>query len=100
MAQSTSFDHQAATKVGQRVWATGDFAVIALSVVPVAEALVAAVNPRAGQRVLDVACGSGNAALAAARRYCDVVGLDYVPSLLESGRRRAAAEGLPIDFVE
>ncbi len=51
-------------------------------------------------RVLDVACGNGNATLSAAHRFCRVVGLDYVPALLERARERAAAERLNIDFVE
>ena len=55
---------------------------------------------QAGWRVLDVATGSGNAAIAAARRGCKVTGLDYVPALLERGRARAAAEHLDITFVE
>jgi SAM-dependent methyltransferase len=50
--------------------------------------------------VLDVACGSGNAALAAARRFCQVVGVDYVPALLDRARQRAQAEGLEATFQE
>ena len=50
--------------------------------------------------MLDVATGSGNAAIAAARHGCHVVGVDYVPALLERGRARAAAEGLDIELVE
>ncbi|MGH9262651.1 MAG: class I SAM-dependent methyltransferase, partial [Acidimicrobiales bacterium] len=53
-----------------------------------------------GQRVLDVACGNGNAALAAARRFCQVVGVDYGPALLERARWRAEAEGLEATFQE
>src|SRR5688572_27954899 len=55
---------------------------------------------RAGQRVLDVAIGSGNSAIAAARRLCEVTGIAYVPGLLEQARARAAAEGLPITLEE
>ena len=55
---------------------------------------------RAGQRVLDVAAGNGNASLAAARRWCEVTSTDYVPQLLERGRLRAAAENFSIDFRE
>ena len=55
---------------------------------------------QAGWRVLDVATGSGNAALAAARRGCEVVGCDFVPALLERGRLRAQAEHLSVDFIE
>lgn len=49
-------------------------------------------------QVLDVACGSGTAALVAARRYCQVAGIDYVPELIERAQRRAAAEGQEVDF--
>ncbi|MBA2345526.1 MAG: class I SAM-dependent methyltransferase [Rubrobacter sp.] len=64
------------------------------------ELLCEAVDLRPGQRVLDVATGSGNTALAAARRFCDVTGIDYVPALLERGRERAAAERLEVIFRE
>ena len=78
----------------QQMWAAGDFSMIGVSQVIVSELLCEAVDLRAGQQVLDVATGSGNTALAAARRGCDVIGVDYVPSLLERGRERAAAERL------
>ena len=84
----------------QATWAAGDFAAIAALIVPVAERLADAADLRAGWSVLDVATGSGNAAIAAARLGCDVVGIDYVPSLLEGARERAAAERLVIDFVD
>jgi SAM-dependent methyltransferase len=84
----------------QATWASGDFAVVAARIVYQAEHLVEAADVQAGWRVLDVATGSGNAAIAAARRGCDAVGLDYVPALLERGRVRAAAEHLDVEFVE
>lgn len=84
----------------QQMWASGDYHSVAALIQPVAEDLIEAVDLRAGWRVLDVASGSGNAALAAARRGADVVGVDYVPALLARGRQRAEAEGLAIDFVE
>ena len=84
----------------QAAWASGDYAAVGTRLLPVAELLCDAVDLRAGERVLDVACGNGNAALAAARRFCQVVGVDYVPALLERARRRAAAEGLEVDFQE
>ena len=93
-------DFAAITGRQQQTWATGDFNVIALSVIGASEQLVEAVNPRPGQRVLDVACGSGNVALIAARRYCEVTGIDYVPELLSRGRQRAAADGVSVDFRE
>ena len=50
--------------------------------------------------MLDVAAGNGNATLAAARRWCDVVSTDYVGALLERGQARASAEGLAVQFKE
>ncbi len=84
----------------QIMWGSGDYANIARITVPIADPLVEAVDIRPGATVLDVATGSGHVALAAARRFCKTTGLDYVPSLLEHARARAAAEGLEIDFVE
>ena len=94
-------DFQAVTEIQQKVWSAGDFAKIGTIVMPVSENLAEAVDMSPADRVLDVACGSGNAAIAAGRRtWGDVTGLDFVPSLLESGRKRAAAEGMEIEFVE
>jgi ubiquinone/menaquinone biosynthesis C-methylase UbiE len=75
----------------QATWASGDFSAVGARILITAELLCEAVDLRAGQQVLDVACGSGNAALAGARRFCQVVGVDYVPALLERARQRAAA---------
>lgn len=83
----------------QATWASGDFAVVAARIIFQAEHLCETADLQAGWRVLDVATGSGNAALAAARRGCDAVGVDYVPALLERGRNRAAAEQLAAEFV-
>ncbi|NUZ06612.1 class I SAM-dependent methyltransferase [Piscinibacter koreensis] len=82
----------------QATWASGDFAVIGTTLQIVGELLAEAVDVRAGERVLDVAAGNGNATLAAARRFADVTSSDYVPALLEKGRARAAAEGLAVQF--
>jgi SAM-dependent methyltransferase len=78
----------------QAMWASGDFAVIGTTLQIVGELLSEAVDVRATHRVLDVAAGNGNATLAAARRFASVTSTDYVPALLERGRRRADAEGL------
>jgi SAM-dependent methyltransferase len=89
-----------AIKAGQqRAWAAGDFSQFATTIVIVSERLCEAADLRAGQRVLDVATGSGNTAIAAARRFCDVTGADYVDALLDRGRERAAAERLSVEFV-
>jgi SAM-dependent methyltransferase len=84
----------------QQMWASGDFHAVATLIQPVADALCDAVDLQAGWSVLDVATGSGNAAIAAARCGCEVVGIDYVPALLARGRRRAEAEGLTVDLRE
>ena len=84
----------------QQIWSSGDYNRIAAITVPVSESLVRRADPRPGQNVLDVATGTGHAALAAARRGTRVTGIDYVPALIDIARRRAAAEALPVDFVE
>ncbi|WP_214108639.1 class I SAM-dependent methyltransferase [Acrocarpospora catenulata] len=84
----------------QATWAAGDYAAVGTRLLLTAELLCEAVDLRAGERVLDVACGNGNAALAAARRFCNVVGVDFVPALLDRARARAHAEGLDATFEE
>jgi ubiquinone/menaquinone biosynthesis C-methylase UbiE len=82
----------------QATWASGDFAVVGTTLQIVGESLAEAADVRAGERVLDVAAGNGNATLAAARRFALVTSTDYVPALLDKGRERARAEGLPVQF--
>lgn len=94
-------DFQAATEAQQAIWSEGDFAMVANLVVKVSEDLAEALGIVPDERVLDVATGSGNGALAAARRaWGNTVGADFVPALLERGRERATAERLEIEFVE
>lgn len=91
----------AALKTRQRAaWSSGDYGIVGTTLQIVGESLCEAVDLRAGSRVLDVAGGNGNCSLAAARRWCDVTSTDYVPELLEQGRRRAAGDGLTIQFQE
>ena len=82
----------------QKTWASGNYAVIGNSLVIMGELLCEAVDMRSGQKVLDVATGSGNTAISAAWRYCDVTGIDYVPELIEQAKERAGAERLEIAF--
>lgn len=82
----------------QQTWASGDFAVIGTTLQIVGEELAEAIDLRAGERVLDVAAGNGNATLAAARRFADVTSTDYVPQLLEKAAARAHADGLSVRF--
>ena len=84
----------------QGTWSSGDYAVIGTTLQIVGEELCEALDVRSGQKVLDIAAGNGNASLAAARRWCDVVATDYVPALLERARERANAERLDIEFRE
>jgi len=84
----------------QAAWASGDYAVVGTTLQIVGEQLCEAIDLRSGDRVLDVAAGNGNATLAAARRFAEVVSTDYVGALLDRGRERAQAERLPVTFQE
>ena len=95
---TTNIDFAAIKQRQQATWASGDYAVIGTRLQIVGETLAEAVNIRAGERVLDVAAGNGNATLAAAHRLADVTSTDYVPALLDKGRERARAEGLDVHF--
>jgi SAM-dependent methyltransferase len=98
--QPTKPDLAAVKRRQQQTWASGDFSMVAARIVLVAEQLCDAADLHSGWRVLDVATGSGNAAIAAARLGCTAVGVDYVPALLDQGRRRAETEGLLVDLRE
>src|SRR5215204_6592611 len=93
-------DFAAVTEVQQQIWSRGDFAKVGIAAQGVAEELCEAMDVVPGRRLLDVACGAGNGAIAACRRNVEAVGLDYVPALLDRARERAAAEGFEIEFVE
>jgi ubiquinone/menaquinone biosynthesis C-methylase UbiE len=84
----------------QAAWASGDYAVVGTTLTIVPELLCETMDLRAGEEVLDVACGNGTATLAAARRFCRTTGIDYVPALLERAEERARAERLEIAFRE
>jgi SAM-dependent methyltransferase len=99
MTVSTAPDLEAIKAKQQQTWASGDYHEIAATIPIISENLADAADLRAGSRVLDVAGGSGNTALAAARTGAEVVSLDYVPSLLERSQARAASEGLRYETV-
>jgi SAM-dependent methyltransferase len=84
----------------QKTWSSGDYGKVAWITVPLADALCEAVDLRSRSAVLDVATGTGHVALAAARRFCTVTGVDYVPALLQEARARAGAENLQAQFRE
>ena len=84
----------------QATWSSGDYHMIGTQILLTSERLLEALDVHSTERVLDVATGSGNAALAAARRGCEVVGIDYVPALLDHARKRAEAEVLEATFME
>ena len=84
----------------QATWSSGDYHMIGTQILLTSERLLEALDVHSTERVLDVATGSGNAALAAARRGCEVVGIDYVPALLDHARQRAEAEVVEATFME
>ena len=79
-------------------WNTGNYLTVGAAFQLMAEQLCEAVDLRPGQRVLDVAGGTGNAAIAAARRWCRVTGTDLIPYMVDAAKARAKAEGLDVDF--
>jgi len=97
MSETLALEALMAVKEKQRAtWSAGNYAVIGTSLQLMGERLCEAVDPSSGWKVLDVAAGNGNAALAAARRGCEVVATDYVERLLDRARRRADADGLAL----
>ncbi|MDB1087591.1 class I SAM-dependent methyltransferase [Streptomyces sp. ACA25] len=94
----TSVSRDSSDTSRRQTWASGDYAKVGNSWILVSELLCESVGIVPGRRVLDVATGSGNAALAAARRMGVATGLDYVPELVEQARARAAADRLDVTF--
>ena len=88
-------------KQAQRaMWDAGDYGALSEYIAQVGERVVARAGVEAGMSVLDVACGTGNAAIPAARAGAHVTGLDLVPKLLDDGREKAVAAGVEVDWVE
>jgi SAM-dependent methyltransferase len=84
----------------QATWESGDFGKIARTIEEVAEQFMGRQPLGPGSRVLDVACGTGNLAMIAARRGCAVSGIDIAGNLIEQARARSADAGLYIDFTQ
>jgi ubiquinone/menaquinone biosynthesis C-methylase UbiE len=91
-------DYEAIKDRQRATWGAGDYGAVGTRLVVMAETLCDSADLRAGERVLDVACGHGITALAAARRFAEVTGIDYVPALIERARERAACDRLPARF--
>jgi ubiquinone/menaquinone biosynthesis C-methylase UbiE len=91
-------DFEAIKSRQRSTWGSGDYAVIGTTLQIVGETLCEAVDLCAGERVIDVAAGNGNATLAAARRFARVTSTDYVAALLDRGRERAVAERMTVAF--
>lgn len=98
--QETGPDYNAIKAKQQIAWGSGDYSRVGVTLQITGEQLCEAMDLRAGQTVLDVAAGNGNASLAAARRFCKVLSTDYVPDLLEHSQQRAQADGLAIDYQQ
>ncbi len=93
-------DYEAIKAKQRAAWESGDYPRVGNTLQTIAERLVEATGVRAGQQVLDVACGQGNAAIASARRFAEATGVDYAANLLVQGRERAKAEHVPVTFTE
>lgn len=98
--QTKTVDYEAIKERQRAGWEAGDYPRVGNTLQIIAERLVEAAEVRAGQRVLDVASGQGNAAIAAARRFARATGVDYAANLLAQGRERAAAEHLTVTFTD
>lgn len=93
-----SIDYQAINESQKKTWGLGNYQPIALQTYDMNEKLIRSLDPLPTQKVLDVACGSGNGVLVAGRRDCEVTGLDLIPAWIERARKRATTEGIKASF--
>jgi SAM-dependent methyltransferase len=85
----------------RKMWASGDYpSMVETFLLPLGPTLVEACGIESGQRVLDVACGTGNASIPAAKTGAEVTASDLTPELFDAGRERAKAEGVELEWVE
>src|SRR4051795_3549143 len=98
--QSAPGGIEALKNIMRSTWMAGDFGQIAKYSAPEAEAFVQRLPIKPDMRVLDVACGTGNLAIPAARREAEVTGVDIAPNLIEQARQKASAESLRATFEE
>jgi 2-polyprenyl-3-methyl-5-hydroxy-6-metoxy-1,4-benzoquinol methylase len=82
------------------IWGTGDYRAVAEKVTSIADVLVPRAGIERGMEVLDVACGTGNASIPAARLGARVTGLDLSPGLVAIARERGADAGVEVDWLE
>lgn len=87
-------DYATVTGRQQQVWSLGDYGKVGSLLSSMGESLVHELDIHAGEKVLDIAAGNGNASLPAARRFADVLATDYVPELLAAAQRRADTDGV------
>ncbi|MBV9311518.1 MAG: methyltransferase domain-containing protein [Solirubrobacterales bacterium] len=97
---ATTTEIQALKEVHHKTWASGDYAAIAELVTDVGERVVERAGVRAGSEVLDVAAGTGNASIPAARAGAHVIATDLTPELFTAGRERARRAGVELEWVE
>lgn len=97
---TATVDYEALKQRQRTAWETGDYPRVGNTLQIIAERLVESADVHAGQRVLDVACGQGNVAIAAARRFAESTGIDFATNLLAQGRERAEAEHVAVTFTE
>ena len=100
MSSGTSPEMETLKSKLKRTWEAGDFSEVAKHIESAAEEFIERLNLKPDEKVLDVACGSGNLAIVAAKKGADVTGIDIAANLVEAAKNRAAAHGLEINFEE
>src|SRR5688500_1258839 len=100
MSSGTSPEMETLKSKLKRTWEAGDFSEVAKHIESAAEEFIERLDLKPHERVLDVACGSGNLAIVAAKKGADVTGIDIAANLVEAAKNRAVAHGFEIKFEE